>query len=591
MTPTEATMGEPQSNVPAHGLGNRPLLPPYGRLRTWLPMLLALAAYAAVNVFWQYLATGDWRGGLGNSLLSYGRALVVPLGDILQRPLSIFSYPWMIPVIGLLLGVVVFVPILIAVLYRLPYVVLFLLVVGLVGNAPVLAMTLGLGCFLAAVTPLRSNMPLVACLLGLSPAALYLALASFASGDAATLTPIQRGIPYAPMAIALGAAILASVVVLGVARLTKYRPGVVCPVLLIVTAVPIWLFFSKVGQAELDYALVVDRMDGPCTVFDPARVETWSREQRVEGLSDQRLRNRVAEKCESRRRGLIAACDRFLARHAGSPHVGAVLWLKGQCQDLQLDERALETGTIRMTDTWPMPASREAWQLLTQDHSSDPQAAIAHWRLGELALREANAKEARRQLQLADDSLRAILSVELLPADAERSPRLFEPVPPLPARAQYEQALQEVRQLLWLMDQNDVIADAASAEAMAAWRSCNPCQGDCYGQLRSLLADRACDRSRTRLGNNIKLDIAKLAGDLDAMKAIAADTSDFDAAVQASIELGRLAMQKPWLVEQARLQPAATYFRKVMEGPDNPWRSQVAQWLLPATRPPSTEPE
>ena len=141
------------------------------------------------------------------------------------------------------------------------------------------------------------------------------------------------------------------------------------------------------------------------------------------------------------------------------------------------------------------------------------------------------------------------------------------------------------------MDQNDVIADAASAEAMAAWRSCNPCQGDCYGQLRSLLADRACDRSRTRLGNNIKLDIAKLAGDLDAMKAIAADTSDFDAAVQASIELGRLAMQKPWLVEQARLQPAATYFRKVMEGPDNPWRSQVAQWLLPATRPPSTEPE
>lgn len=577
-------MAESQSE-PARPRGAEPLLRPGGRVRTWLPLLLGLAGYVAANLFWQYLTCGNGWDALTGSLQDYRRGQISPLGDIFQRPLSIFSYPWMIPVIGLLLGVAMFVPVLTTVLYRLPYAAPFLLAAALVGNAPVLAMTLALGCFLAAATPLRNRMPLVACLLGLAPATLYVALASFASGDAATLTPVQRWIPYAPLTLALGTAVLASAAALGLARLTKYRPGVLGPVLLAASAAPIWLFFSRVGQAELDYALILNRMDSPCTIFDPARVETWTREHRADGLADPRLRNFVREAYEGRKRDLADACDRFLTRHGRSPHVPGVLYLKAQCQSLQLDERAFETGTLRMTDAYAMPCSQEAWQALTRDQSASPQAAIACWRLGELALRQGRIQDARENLRQARNTLQAILSDPPRSPEAERSPQLFAPLPPLPARAQYEQALQEARQLLWLMDQNDVQDDADAAEALGAWTACNPCQADYHGNLCRLLTDRAQTRAKTRLGNNIKLAAAKAAGDLDAMAAVAADPSDFDAAVQACFELGRLAMQKPSLVEQGILQPPPTYFRKVMEGPDNPWRPQVSQWLTPATQP------
>ena len=571
-------MGE-SAPTTTHGIAREPLLRATHWARTDLLLIGSLLVYAAVNLFWQYLTSGDWLGSLSFSIVGYHRALVMPLSEVFQRPLGAFSYPWMIVVMGLVLSAVVFVPIVVAVLYRLPHVAAFLLVTALVGNAPVLALTLALGCFLAAATPLRSNLPLVAALLGMAPPALYLALASYACGDAPAILPVQRWIPYAPTIIAIACAILASAAVLWLTKLTRYRPGWVFPMALVLAAAPIWVFYQKVGPAELDYALIVNRLAGSCSIFDPARVEVWSRENNVDGLSNVKLRNFVQESYERRTRDLAGACDRFLGKYPRNWHAPALLYLKGQCQSLQLDQRSFESGTILLTETYAMPASRATWQVLGQDYHDSHQAALANWRLGELAMRECDMKQAWVHLRRAEEALRPLVSVQPRPKHAEKSPQLFTPLPEVPDRPHYEQALLEVRRLMWLMDSNDVLSDADAAEAMAAWRGCNPCQSDYYDGLVNLLRDRSRNRERTKLGNNIKLAVAKVTGDVEAMAVIAADDADPDAALQANFELGRLAMQKPSLVAESRLSNAQVYLQKVLDAPANPFTAQARQWM------------
>ena len=138
-----------------HHRGQAPLLRPGFKLRTIIFILFDLAGFAVVNAYWYYLGSGQWHNfGLG----TYYRNLQTPLGATFLEPLSIFSHPWMICVTGLLLAVIIFTPIMIAVLYRLTVAAAFVLVVLIVGHAPVLAMALLAGCFLAARTNLRSDM-------------------------------------------------------------------------------------------------------------------------------------------------------------------------------------------------------------------------------------------------------------------------------------------------------------------------------------------------------------------------------------------------------------------------------------------------
>lgn len=571
---------ENPDNPLTHGQGSEPLLRATSWQRTSLLVMVSLLAYVAVNVFWQYLSSGDWSGSIVCSMFGKAFPIVPPLGEILYRPLSVFLYPWMILVIGLLLGIVMFVPVVVAVLYRLPVAVVFLLVTALVGNAPVLALTLAVGCFLAAATPLRSNMSVLATVLGLSPVALYLVLAGFISGDSASILPVQRWIPYAPVCVALATALVAACAVLGLAKLTNYRPGVVSPVLLILSAAPFWVFYSKIGTAELGYSLIVNRLASSSSIFDPARVEVWSRENRVVGLDNRKLRNFVQDAFDHKRRDLAADCDRFLDRHPRSQHVPAMLYLKAQCQSLQLDDRAFEGGTIRLTDAYVLPLSGGTWQQLLRDHPSSAQAALAQWRLGELAIREGKVRDGRRALSQAEEALQNIVSAQPKGQDVERALQLFMPLPPLPDGPQYEQALLEVRKLLWLMDQNDVLESPEAAEALAAWMNCNPCLGDERGPggLCRLLTDKP-QRQKTKLGNNIRLAIAEFNNDIPTIVAVAADKSDADAAVAANFELGRMVMQKPILMRQWSLLPAEEYFKRVLEMPASPWRDQASQLL------------
>lgn len=590
--PTPPAAQHEHSTVPAlrARTGAPPLLRHSGLWRTGIFLAVSLGGYVAANLFWQYLSTGDWQGlvrlSVWKGLLTLSGPWSRPLGEAFYRPLSILSYPWMIVVLGLALGLVILIPVIMGVLYRLRVAAAFVLVAALVGQAPVLALTLGLGACLAALTPLRTRRPLLAVLLGLLPVGLYLWLASYAAADAASVLPVQRWIPYMPMLVALAAAIVGTVLVLTLVRLTRYRPGAVWPAVVILLAMPVVIFYGKIGPAELEFSIIAHRLAG-CSLFEPTLAESLLRDRRAEGLSGEKLQNLVEADLSARQRELVAACDAFLARNAQSSRRPEVLWVLAQARSLQVDQNALQSGTVRYTETFALPQSEAVWRKLAEDYPAAPQAGLANWRLAELALREQKVAQARPLLDAAVTTLRNLAQRHTLAQRSEPLQAIFNPPPAVPPATCYDQARLDVERLAWLVNSNRVGADPAAAAALAAYLDADPSQADYYQKLVALRDNPLYQK--TSVANNIKLAIAKATSDLaqrvETLHAIAADGADLDAALEANYELGRLAMQ-PALARQAKLKlkPSAEYFKLVAQGPTNPWTEQAAKWLA-ATQP------
>ena len=117
----------------------------YGRTISCIAINLLL--FTGVCVFWGYLHSGKWIPFTGET---FQRGMISPTGMLLLKPLSIFTHPWMIVVVGLLLGVLVLVPLIMAVMYPLFMGIVCALLVGVVGESPLLGLTLLMGCLVAS---------------------------------------------------------------------------------------------------------------------------------------------------------------------------------------------------------------------------------------------------------------------------------------------------------------------------------------------------------------------------------------------------------------------------------------------------------
>ena len=240
-----------------HHRGQTPLLRPTSRWRTWLFLSVNLLGFVIVNAFWRYISTGRW---MDLTLTAYRRELAAPLGKMLTYPLSVLEYPWMIVVTGLLLALVILIPVIVAVLYRLIYAAMFVVVLAVVGQAPMLAMAVAVGCVLAGRTRLRSDMPFLAAVGGMLPVAGYLYFFGLAEAGSTAMLPLQRLVLNAPLMVGGVSAVLAGAVVLALAQVTKFRPGIVWPVLVVLLAGPCVVFYTQIGPAELDYALITRQL-------------------------------------------------------------------------------------------------------------------------------------------------------------------------------------------------------------------------------------------------------------------------------------------------------------------------------------------
>jgi hypothetical protein len=573
-----------------HHQGAKPLLRPSSPWRTGLFMGINLLGFLVVNAFWQYLLRGRWTDF---SPEAYRQDLAAPLGEMFLRPLSIFAFPWMILVMGLLLAVVIFMPIIAAVLYRLVYAGLLVLMVAVVGHAPVLAMALALGCVLAARTSLRSDMPFLATLLGMLPVAAYLYLFSFLGSDSVAVVPLQRLLLAVPLLVAVVTAVLASAAVLGLAMLKGFRPGVLGPVLLLLLGVPVAIFHARVGVDRLEYALIANDLVPDDAIFEPMALEAWSRQNQAEGLNPTTLRIRLQDDLQHRKELLLARCRGFLASNPRSLCAPAALWVIGQTETLQLDAPALEIGLIKYTAAYGSPASAETWRRLIDKYPESPQAAIALWRLGEMALRSRDVQGGCNHLRAAIGRLAKLASNDEHQEESSKTMQVFAPPVEIPNRRYCAEALFNARRLVWLIESNDVTNNPLSAEAFAALLDANPCGLNYYRQL-SELAGR---HEHTLLGDNLKLAVAMATPSLyerAEMLILLAEDPKSDSAVEANYELGRLAMrtgQAPALPLVENLRKPQEYFQRVVASPPNPWQQPAWEHLAslkPTTRPSAT---
>lgn len=575
-----------------------PLLRQTSTPRAAVFVILSFAGFVAANAFFSYLCTGNW---LELSPSGFRKACAAPLAGVLLHPLKIFNYPWMMAVLAVLVGLMIFVPTMLAVLYRLWVAVLFILPVALVAHAPLMALTLLVAALAASQTRLRSNFPFLALLVGLVPVGVYIYL--FGYFNLPTLAGRHRFVLYLPLTSALAVALLAGVVVLSLTRVTHYRPGVMFPVLTVLLAVPLILFYAKVGDDELDYCLLIEQagMAGGEPIVQSETVEQFARRCGKDSPGSmpssagapttqpamQALLAEARTQLDRRRRGIIRQCEAFLARHADSDKAAAVLWIRASVMDLQIDVDAFARGQIKADADVPTSDSIQAWNDLNDRVPGSPQAMVARQRLGIMALRdlpEPRVRAAYDHLHPAQEILRkyvALAASEVQPSG--RWSAVFVPLEPLPERLYYRDVLKKVDHILWLMRVANVQdGPPENAQAFAEYMRHWPFRSAGREELLNL----AQRYEKTPVGEDFRFQAAMAGGQelqiqLRRAKDLSAIPADSHASVAANYELGRLALllgnTPAW--RESNLKPAATYFQAVVSAPDSPYALPAREHL------------
>jgi len=525
--------------------------------------------------FWLKLAKGHW---LQFEARAYGSALTMPLGNVLEYPLDIYTHPWMILVWGLLIGVLIVAPLIVAVRAGFLASVPFNLVVLLLAHAPLLAGSLVLGCLLAARTRLRSDAPFLATLLGLCPAGLYLLVSAIAMEAPLVTLPLQKWVHNVPFLTAVLAAVMISAIVLGLGRLARFQPLVVCPV---------WVFYDRVGRDELAFALIASQVVSGDAVFAPSSLDQWRGRPEAAGLSDRTLRIRIEQDLDVRRRDLAQRCERFLRAFPRSRRSPDVLWLRAQLASLKVSRRAFGRGQVRYSAAFLTPRSAGVWKRLVETYPAAPQAAIGKWRLGQLELRHGRVRSGYDLLRDAAKSLGAHLERRKLLGRAEWTGEVFRPARSLPAIEYYSAALFDAKRLVWLIEQNGLLEDQAAARAMAMYMQLDPDREDYAQQLEALLDDPQRRFEATSMGDNLKLAYAKATPDVFERAAMLVSLANelTDAAIEANYELGCLVISEPVLRLEAGVEQGAVYFKRVMDAPPNPYAELIAPSLARLVQP------
>ncbi len=570
-----------------HHRGPSPLLQPTRLWRTILFVSINVMGFAVVSAFWQYLSTGKWL-----NFDAFFRNLFIPMGAVFIQPLGIFAHPWMVPVYGLLLGVTILVPITVSVLYRLRVAVIFLVMLAFVAQLPLLALAVVTGCVMTGHTPFRSNMPMAAALLGMLPAIIYVVvlgcptLAGTTDRDYwATVEPARRWVLYGPYLLALLSVIIGSAVVLAMAKVTNFRPGAVWPVLLVLSAAPMVAFYVRVGPAELQYSLIVNRTAPGDMILPEMPLGQWLRDHPdTVGLTTTLLGSAARRDLLAKRDALTTRCELFLADHNRHARVPEVMWILAQSRSMQLDEVVYRNDVIRGTCAFVLPAARPTWQSLLDTYPRSDQAALARLRLAQLALRDESIPPpdrlelANQLLRQAREDLEDILAAQPDSRGDAASPAIFTKPRARPQQSYYYRALHDVRKLQRLIELNDLEDDPDGVELLTTLLNIDPAQPDA-GELYQQLAR---DHMDVALGDNIELAAALAQQDRQERAKKLLPLANIhglptDTTVEAAFELALLQVEGIEQIEGVLAEEV--YLKAIIAAPANPWQDQAANRL------------
>lgn len=396
------------------------------RVRATVLLIVNMILFAGLGCFAYWLrtghtvapATGGYWTMLAETFMPRGDAT---LANFVHFPISLEVVPAHGVVVGLLLAALVSIPILIAILYRLPASLPFILVVGFLAAMPWLAINLAGACVLATIKPLRFRFRYASALLGLLLVLLYFYGASRQTTPLVDAYKPEDRIKFmAPWILAT----LASCVIMGgvlfLAKMVNYRPGVVAPLLLVSFAVPVLVFEQYVGRDELQYRLLEHDFKSRFQLkehqvdhdvsewFERIARQHWEAEPYprppYEAIRE-RVEFRIALEleAEANRRSVFAAerekianaCDRFVRFYPDSRYAPNVLYLKAQTLDMRIDVSAFRNEkVIRYYDDFPTPQSEIEWRRVLANAPTSAISALGRHRLAIFEARNGRFDEA-----------------------------------------------------------------------------------------------------------------------------------------------------------------------------------------------------
>lgn len=409
--------------------------------------------------------TFDWRG-----------ERQITLTDWLFYPINVQRAPMMLVIVGMTLGTLVAIPILVAILYRLPAALICVAIVAFLAVMPWLAVNILIACRVATIRRIRLRY--VAAMLGLLPMVLYFILATTNPSEILSqLAPAEQIKLYFPWLWSMIWAALLMGAVLLLARVVNYRPGAIAPLLAVSFAIPVVLFEGQVGRDELYYRLL-EREYGPRS---PDYFVDLDRPAVIEHLVERRLRARrtpsqsmeamraeirdwwafaperirdelavLQQELASGQFHVVSACDRFLRDYSKSKYVPSVLYIKARALDMRINEPLfLRAGRLEHYLDYPSRASRPVWVTLLTRHPDSTLSAVARLRLARFYAQEGRVGQAIELLNELEDVVRQRQQT------GEQTTSLFGAEPPAASLAvSLERVLEEGRKLRDLLQRN-----------------------------------------------------------------------------------------------------------------------------------------
>ena len=403
------------------------------RRRAFVLLIINVCLFAGLGCVAYWLRTGvvfaprvaDYWDLLAATFHPFPDTKFTPTGLSLA-PISIEQVPMMILVHGLILAALVSIPVLVAMLYRLPCSIPFIGVVGFIAVMPWLAIALVGSCLLASVKPFRFRSRFASALMGLLPVILYFFMASRQqSSTVDVLTdPADRIKLLAPLMLAIIVSAFIMGIVLVIAKIVNYRPGAIAPLLAILFLTPAALFEFQVGRDELHYRLL-EQDFGPGSryfisqdireAFAASVEREWKRTQ-DQGRSYSEVRDALELRWSAALDGdagqlftefqesAARAADRFVRVFPDSIYACNALYLKGRALDMRVDlGKFRHDREIVFYDDFPNRRSRMAWEKVEHHAPKSSMAAVALLRLAELDAREGKIDSAIQRLTRLED--------------------------------------------------------------------------------------------------------------------------------------------------------------------------------------------
>lgn len=412
------------------------------RVRAILLLALTLVLFSGVCAFAYWLRTGTFLAPVHEGYFDvlaltfrFTGHTGITLASFLVGPMKVTDVPALIPIVGLLIASIVTIPVLVAILYRFPACLPFILAVGGLAVMPWLAVTLLGCCVLASCRPFRQRSRFMSALIGLLPVILYFVLASRGTKmQVGELTdPLHRIAFVAPWVIAIVAGAVLIALVLLIARLVNLRPGSIAPIMALMFCLPVILFEFQVGRDEYHYRLLeqshagffADRrlspLDGDPAPYAAAVAEFFSYPEprpRFEDIYQRQLLhwslikaglgNPDAEEFLKQERSVLTdhqqtfarQCEAFLRYYPQSRHAAGVLYLKASALSMRVDMEAFRhRGWILFRDDFPSPAAELDWKRLVYNFPESGYSCAAMLHLAQIEARRGEVEQARTRLK------------------------------------------------------------------------------------------------------------------------------------------------------------------------------------------------